>query len=67
MAILSPALKPDVLVTGTLVEPAGIVMTGPSGSGCHSGVLTFPTPMIVPLRPLPDESSAVAPEASSNL
>ena len=66
MVILSPTLKPDVLVTGTLVEPSGTVI-GPSGRGCHSGVLTFPTPMIVPLRPLPDESSAVAPEASSNL
>ena len=49
MAIFWPTLKPDVLVTGTLVEPAGIVMTGPSGSGCHSGVLTFPGLMIVSL------------------
>jgi len=39
MAIFWPTVKPDVLVTGTLVEPAGIAMTGPSGSGCHSGVL----------------------------
>ena len=30
--------KPDTLVTGTLVEPAGIVITGPSGRGCHSVV-----------------------------
>ncbi len=60
-------MNPDVLVTGTLVEPAGIVMTGPSGSGCHSGVLTFPGLMIVALWPLPDESTAVSPESSSNL
>jgi len=41
-----------VLVTGTLVEPAGTVI-GPSGTGCHSGVLKFPGLMIVPPRPLP--------------
>jgi hypothetical protein len=34
-----PAANPLVSVTGTLREPAGIVMYGPSGSGCHSGVL----------------------------
>ena len=33
-----PAVKPVVLATGTVVEPAGTVMTGPSGSGCHSVV-----------------------------
>ncbi len=66
MAIFWPTLKPDVLVTGTLVEPAGTVI-GPSGSGCHSGVLTFPGLMMVALWPLPDESSAVSPESSSNL
>ena len=27
-------------MTGTFVEPAGIVITGPSGSGCHSVVLS---------------------------
>src|ERR1700754_3457981 len=32
-----PAVKPVVLVTGTLVEPAGTVI-GPSGSGCQSVV-----------------------------
>jgi len=32
-------MKPDTLVTGTLVEAAGIVITGPSGRGCHSVVL----------------------------
>jgi hypothetical protein len=48
MAIFWPALKPDVPVTGTLVEPAGTVI-GPSGTGCHSGVLKFPALMIVPL------------------
>ena len=66
MAIFWPTAKPDVLVTGTLVEPAGIVI-GPSGTGCHSGVLKFPGLMMVALRPLPDESSAVSPESSSNL
>ncbi len=39
MAIFSPTTKPATLVTGTLVEPTGIVITGPSGSGCHSVVL----------------------------
>ena len=38
MAIFSPTTKPDALVTGTLVEPTGIVITGPSGRGCHSVV-----------------------------
>ena len=42
MASFWPTLKPEVLVTGTLVEPAGTVMIGPSGSGCHSGVLALP-------------------------
>ena len=60
-------MKPELLVTGTLVERTGIVMTGPSGSGCHSGVLWLGGLMIVALRPLPDESSAVGPESSSNL
>jgi len=39
MAIFSPTANPEMLVTGTLVEPAGIVITGPSGRGCHSVVL----------------------------
>ena len=67
MASFWPTVKPDVLVTGTLVEPAGTVMIGPSGSGCHSGVLGLGGLMIVALRLLPDESSAVAPASSSNL
>src|SRR5215475_4834807 len=62
MASFWPTVKPDVLLTGTLVEPAGTVMIGPSGTGCHSGVLALGGLTIVALRPLPDESSAVAPE-----
>src|SRR5262249_18260207 len=38
-AIFSPTTNPATLVTGTLVEPAGMVITGPSGSGCHTVVL----------------------------
>src|SRR6516225_1798580 len=34
-AIFSPTTKPVAFVTGTLVDPAGIVITGPSGSGCQ--------------------------------
>src|SRR6266516_4161814 len=63
MAIFWPTVKPDVLVTGTLVEPVGIVITGPSGRGCHSGVLALaavPVLTIVAVRPLPDKSSTVA-------
>src|SRR5438874_2162013 len=67
MASFWPTVKPEVLVTGTLVAPAGTVMIGPSGSGCHSGVLWLGGLMIVASRPLPDESSAVGPESSSNL
>src|SRR6187455_1123306 len=36
--IFSPTAKPATLVTGTLITPAGIVMTGPSGTGCHTVV-----------------------------
>ena len=39
MPIFSPTAKPATLVTGTLVEPTGIVITGPSGRGCHSVVV----------------------------
>src|SRR5262249_29587073 len=61
MASFWPTVKPDVLLTGTLVEPAGTVMIGPSGTGCHSGVLALGGLAIVALRPLPGESSAGAP------
>ena len=51
MAIFSPTTKPATLVTGTLVEPAGIVITGPSGRGCHSVVLLpAAVPMLAILR-----------------
>src|SRR3954447_3728604 len=69
MTILLPTAKPEVLVTGTLFEPAGTVI-GPSGKGCQSGVpalLAVGSLMIVAFRPFPDESSAAGPEASSNL
>src|SRR5689334_11832440 len=38
-AICCPTVNPAMLVTGTFVDPAGMVMTGPSGRGCHSVVL----------------------------
>ena len=69
IVICSPTLNPPVLVTGTFVELFGIVI-GPSGSGCHSGVLGFAEVvplMTVALLPLPEESIAVGPEVSSNL
>ena len=38
-------------MTGTLVEPAGIVITGPSGRGCHNVVLLpAAVPMLAILR-----------------
>src|SRR4051794_32137569 len=49
-----PTVKPPVPATGTLVEPAGTVITGPSGSGCQSVVLPLaavPTPAIVRVSP----------------
>src|ERR1039458_6592411 len=39
MAIFSPTTMPDAFVTGTLAEPTGVVITGPSGTGCHTVVL----------------------------
>ena len=52
-----PTVKPFVLVTGTLVEPAGIVITGPSGSGCHSVVLPeAAVPRLAILRDSPSTS-----------
>src|SRR6185437_11284354 len=69
MAILWPTVKPAALVTGTLVEWAGMVI-GPSGTGCHSGVLAVaadPWLTIAALWPLPEESTTVAPLLSSNL
>src|ERR1039458_4465290 len=51
MAIFSPTTKPDELVTGTLVEPIGIVITGPSGRGCHTVVaLLASVPTLAILR-----------------
>src|SRR4030042_1434584 len=47
MAIFWPPSKPFTLVTDTLVEPAGIVITGPSGRGCQTVV----RPRVPPLRP----------------
>ena len=65
MAIFSPTAKPATLVTGTLVEPAGIVITGPSGRGCHSVVLLpAAVPMLAILRvstPEPVSMSIVSP------
>ena len=37
-AICCPTANPTVLITETLVDPAGTVITGPSGSGCHTVV-----------------------------
>ena len=51
MAIFWPTAKPEVLATGTLVEPAGMVITGPSGRGCHSVVRSpAAVPMLAILR-----------------
>ena len=65
MAIFSPTSKPATLVTGTLVEPAGIVITGPSGSGCHSVVgLPAAVPTLAILRvsaPAPVSMAIVSP------
>src|ERR1035437_10122444 len=51
MPIFWPTSKPATLVTGTLVEPTGIVITGPSGRGCHKVVLLpAAVPMLAILR-----------------
>src|ERR1035437_5732982 len=49
MAIFSPATKPFTLVTGTLIAPAGILTTGPSGRGCHSVVLLLAAVPTLPI------------------
>ena len=49
-------------MTGTLVEPAGIVITGPSGNGCHSVVLFaagVPMPAIVRVSALEPVSMTI--------
>src|SRR6187399_1867394 len=49
--IFSPTVNPATLVTGILVEPAGIVSTGPSGTGCHDVVgLPAAVPMLTIVR-----------------
>ncbi len=55
MPIFWPTTKSATLATGTFVEPAGIVITGPSGRGCHSVVLLLAAvPMLKTLRALLD-------------
>src|SRR4051812_24712982 len=69
MASFWPTVNPDVLVTGTVVDPAGTVI-GPSGCGCHSGGPALATVASLPMvasRPLPDEARALGPDCSSNL
>src|SRR4051794_2594255 len=41
MPIFWPTSKPPTLVTGTLDDPTGVLITGPSGSGCQT-VVGFP-------------------------
>ena len=60
MAIFSPTAKPATLVTGTVVEPAGIVITGPSGKGCHN-VVALPAAYIPAARGLLAPSGAAEP------
>ena len=65
MAIFCPTMKPATLATGTLVEPAGIVITGPSGRGCQSVVLLLASdPTLTTLRvsaPEPVSMAIVSP------
>src|SRR5450759_2183221 len=63
MAIFSSTAKPDTLVTGTLIAPAGILITGPSGRGCHSVVLlpaAVPTLTILRVSALDEELEPVS-------
>src|ERR1039457_4638489 len=67
MAIFSPTTTPDAFVTGTLVEPMGMVIAGPSGTGCHTVVLLLaavPTLAILRVSTLEPVSMLIASPAA---